>query len=211
MSHSQAIVHVTPMQRSGVKVSRREEKFPVIDGYAAVFYRADDPGTVYQLWEDFHERIMPGAFDRAIKEAHDARGLFNHDRNMLLGRVSSGTLRLSVDAIGLKYEIDAADTQAGRDTVTSIDRGDLSGSSFAFIPSRTVWVEEGDILIRQVEDLDLYDVGPVTFPAYQSTTTSLRSAQREEVEREVAEWRASRVTPDEIAVRQRMVQLGEGG
>src|SRR5688572_16918348 len=66
------------------------------------------------------------------KGTHDARALFNHDPNMLLGRAGAGTLRLSTDARGLRYEIDIPDTTVGRDVATSIARGDLAGSSFAF-------------------------------------------------------------------------------
>lgn len=198
---------MTPHERSAVTVTRRENQPTLITGYAAVFYREGDSGTQYRLWDDFYERIMPGAFDRAINEAHDARGLFNHGRDNLLGRVSARTLRLSVDAVGLRYEIDAPDTTVGRDVLVSIERGDLSGSSFAFLPQRIVWIEEGDVLIRQVEDLDLYDVGPVTFPAYESTTTSVRAADREQLQREIDTWRAGRVNPDEIAVRCRLAEI----
>ncbi len=200
-------LHVTPHARSRVNVTRRENQPAMITGYAAVFFRASDPGTEYELWDGFRERIMPGAFDRAIREQHDARALFNHGRDHLLGRVSARTLRLSVDATGLRYEIDVPDTTIGRDTLVSIDRGDLSGSSFAFVPTRTVWVEEGDVLIAQVEDLDLYDVGPVTFPAYESTSASVRSATREELLDEVTRWRASRANPDEVAVRMALLRM----
>lgn len=203
------MIHVTPCQRSAVRLQRRDDKPTIIEGYAAVFYKEGDAGTQYQLWDSCYERIMPGAFDRALQEVHDVRGLFNHNRDHLLGRVSSGTLRLSVDSVGLKYELDAPDTTIGRDTLTSIERGDLSGSSFAFIPipTRSVWVKEGDTEIRLIEDLDLYDVGPVTFPAYQSTTTSVRSASREEVMKELEAWRASRMNPDEVEVRMQLVRL----
>jgi HK97 family phage prohead protease len=127
------------------------------------------------MFDDLHERILPGTFDRAIRDSHDVRALANHDKNQLLGRTSSGTCRLSVDEIGLRYEIDLPDTQAGRDVGTSIQRGDLDGSSFSFVPTRVSWVEEGRLMIRQVEDVDLYDVGPVTFPAYAGTSSGLRS------------------------------------
>lgn len=193
-----------------VHVTKREGKAPVIEGYAAVFYSLADPGSEYQLWDDFYERIMPGAFNRALQEKHDARGLYNHNRDHLLGRISAGTLRLSVDSKGLKYEIDAPDTQVGRDVVTSLERGDLDGSSFAFIPKRTLWIEEGDKLIRQIEDLDLFDVGPVTYPAYESTTSNVRSAERSELMKELQEWRKSRPNDaDIVGMKLRQISLDD--
>lgn len=98
---------------------------PKIVGYAAVFNTRSD-----LLGGFFVELIAPGAFDEVLTQ--DTRGLFNHDPNYLLGRTTSGTLRLSVDARGLAYEIDTPDTLTIRDLVVApIARGDMSGSSFA--------------------------------------------------------------------------------
>jgi HK97 family phage prohead protease len=115
-----------------VKVETRADGGQTLVGYAAVFYRDGDAGTEYRLGPDVVERIAPTAFNRALQEKHDARALFNHDPNMLLGRAGAGTLRLSVDARGLRYEIDLPETNVGKDVAASISRGDLSGSSFAF-------------------------------------------------------------------------------
>lgn len=184
------------------RVERRgdgEDAQRVIVGYAAVFYRADDPGTEYQLYEDMYERIMPGAFDAAIREPDVVRALTNHDENWLLGRSDQGTLRLSVDATGLRYEIDPPDTQAGRDTVALLERGDLDGSSFGFRiwggkRGKSVWVDEvrdgRDITVREIQDLELVDVGPVTFPAYEATAAGVRSGfDSEEVHEDLQRWR----------------------
>jgi HK97 family phage prohead protease len=170
-----------------------------IVGYAAVFYNAADPGTEYQLWRDTYERIMPTAFDSALRE-DTVRGLTNHDVQWLLGRSDLGTLRLSVDKVGLRYEIDPPDTQAGRDTLALLARGDLDGSSFSFATfgrrGRTVWVEETrdgrTVEIREVHDLELFDVGPVTFPAYQSTTAGARdqaASEHHEARSDRDRWR----------------------
>lgn len=163
-----------------VQLVKRDGERPVLVGYGAVFYKAGDPATEYQLWSDTYERIMPGAFDRALRE-DDVRSLFNHDSNIVLGRNRAGTLKLSVDEKGLKYETTPPDTQLCRDQVlTPIDRGDVSGSSFMFVPIRTVWVEEvregRTFYFRNLEDVQLWEVGPVVFPAYEGTTTGLRAA-----------------------------------
>lgn len=196
------------MKLSGTKQTRatnqpptlvkRADGLPAITGYAAVFYDAADPGTEYRLWSDMVERVRPGAFDRAIRE-DDVRALFNHDEDKVLGRTVSKTCRLSVDAKGLRYEIDPPDTQCGRDVVTVLGRGDVSGSSFAFIPTRTSWEEIRDAdtgaitYVRWIEDVKLYDVGPVTFPAYQSTEAGTRNdGPPDDVRAEFDAWRAGR-------------------
>lgn len=151
-----------------------------IVGYAAVFHSEADPGTEYELWSDpamrAVERIARGAFSRAVKEGDDCRACFNHDPNMLLGRTSSGTLRLSEDETGLRYENDLPDTQLARDVAELVDRGDVNGSSFGFVVEQESWRESEEpdgkrVAVRTIESVRLLDVGPVTYPAYASTTT----------------------------------------
>lgn len=163
----------TPAARA--KVEKRAEGRRVLVGYGAVFYRAGDSGTEYELWPGYVERILPGAFDRALRE-DDVRGAFNHDPSLILGRTSAGTMRLSVDEIGLKYEIDLPDTTAGRDIEVSVERGDVTGSSFMFNITDSGERKENDVWISELKGIRLYETGPVTFPAYEATTTGMRSA-----------------------------------
>jgi uncharacterized protein len=174
-----------PQARSGVKLeSRAEGKPKVLRGYAAVFFDEADPeGTEYWLWSDVVERLAPGCFDRAIKEKHDARCVFNHDADQLLGRVSAGTLRLSVDAKGLIYECDEdANDPDWQRVAAKVDRGDITGSSFAFMPTLTTWTEvkseQSSYWVRTIQDVDLYDASPVTWPAYTGTTSGRSDSQR---------------------------------
>ncbi|MFO8012113.1 MAG: HK97 family phage prohead protease [Phycisphaerae bacterium] len=155
-----------------IRVERRDDGGPVIAGYAAVFEPAEaDLGL-------FIERIRKGAFARALEERQDARALFNHDPNQVLGRASSGTLTLREDEKGLAFEIEPPDTQIGRDTVAVIERGDVDGCSFSFRTRRDEWTEPEDGPIeRVVLDVDLIDVGPVTFPAYPDTEVAVRSLE----------------------------------
>jgi uncharacterized protein len=140
-------------------------------GHAAVFHTE---ATISGL---FREVIAPGAFRKSIKEA-DVRALFNHDPNFVLGRNRAGTLRLSEDGRGLAYEIDLPDTAVARDLYTSIERGDISQSSFAFKVVREQRAEpaKGETLpLFTVQEAKLFDVSPVTYPAYDATDVSAAS------------------------------------
>lgn len=143
------------------------KKKPVIRGYAALFQSdSQDLGG-------FVERILPGAFDGVIQRGTDVVALYNHDPMFLLGRESSGTLRLSVDERGLRYEIDPPESRA--DVIEAIERGDVRGSSFAFKVkgSGEKWSKTADgRQLREIREIDgLFDVGPVLKPAYSATET----------------------------------------
>jgi HK97 family phage prohead protease len=149
----------------------RDAGKPKIAGYAAMFgVRSEDFGG-------WCEVISPDAFDACLATNPDVRALFNHDPSLILGRTASGTLTLTKDATGLGYEIDPPDTQTARDLLVSMDRGDISQSSFGFICRNASWGydEVSGIEIRTIKQADLFDVSPVTFPATTSTTSGLRS------------------------------------
>ena len=109
------------------------------------------------------------------------RGLFNHDPNMILGRTPD-TLRLAEDSVGLQYEIEPPDTQYARDLLVSLDRGDVDQSSFAWRVRETSWeepTEDRPYPIRHLIKFErLYDVSPVTFPAYPTTSAEARDMAR---------------------------------
>lgn len=142
---------------------------PIAEGYAAVFGRRSlDLGG-------FTEVIDPAAFTKTVREA-DVVALWNHDDNALLGRVTSGTLRLSIDEHGLRYDVDLPDTSAGRDLLALLKRKDVRGSSFGFRTIRDKWDQDEDGLItRTLLEVALIDVSPVARPAYPDTDAALRS------------------------------------
>lgn len=153
----------------GMRVDARAKDEPqMIVGHAAVFDTETDIGGY------FLERVAPGAFKRAIKE-DDVRSLFNHDANFVLGRTAAGTLTLREDDTGLWTETVLPDTQFARDLKVSIARGDISQMSFAFRVKAEKWEERGDVWVRTIEDVELFDVSPVTFPAYPTTDVGVRS------------------------------------
>lgn len=157
-----------------VKVTRAKSGEVRIRGYGAVFYDGS-PETEFELWPGTVERIIPGAFDRAIKE-DDVRGLFNHNPDLVLGRTSSKTMKLSVDGKGLKYAITPGSTQTARDVIQHIKRRDVTGSSFSFEYTNRGWVKADDgRTVLEVRGVKLYDTGPVTFPAYPATDAQARS------------------------------------
>lgn len=146
------------------------EKSPIV-GHAAVFGEETIIGSYYS----FREKIEKGAFARAIKEKQDVRALFNHDENLILGRTASGTLELEEDEVGLLYTIDPPDTSVARDLMESLRRGDVNQSSFAFYVRKQQFIEEeGKPPLRIIQDVDLLDVSPVTFPAYEGTDVGMR-------------------------------------
>lgn len=140
-------------------------------GYAATFDQLSvDLGG-------FIEKIAPGAFTEALVDA-DCRCLRNHCDESILGRQSAGTLRLSEDDTGLFFECDLPDTSVGRDIAESVRRRDIQGCSFQFVLAEggEAWDFQVDPPVRTITRFSqLLDVGPVTFPAYESTVVDMRS------------------------------------
>ncbi len=139
-----------------------------IVGYAAKF-----GVNSLEIDGEFIERIDPSAFGivaerRGRKRPLETRALWNHDANYPLARYP-GTLRMTVDEVGLRYEFPVPDTTYGRDIASNIRAGIVKGSSFSFtVPSDGAsWSVEDGRSIRTIQRIDsLLDVGPVTFPAY---------------------------------------------
>src|ERR1700682_4957169 len=98
-------------------------KLKMLSGYGAKYNTRSLP---LGWFEEFREVIAAGAFDETLAKGDDVRFLFNHDPNIVLGRTTSRTLRLSSDSTGLKFEVEPPDTQAARDIMTTIERGDVS-------------------------------------------------------------------------------------
>ncbi len=154
---------------------------PKIKGYAAKFNKwSFDLGG-------FREKIKKGAFDEALEKS-DVRALKNHDPNLILGRTTSGTLKLSTNSVGLITEIDPPDTTTGRDIVEEIRRKDITGMSFSFVTAEDDWkyLEDGSVERTIIKVDELYDISTVTFPAYPDTSVAVRSidAHQKNVEQE---------------------------
>jgi HK97 family phage prohead protease len=142
-------------------------------GYAALY---DSPTTLG--W--YEESIAPGAFDDVMQD--DVRCLFNHDPNFVLARSQKGqgTLKLELDSKGLRYSYTTPDRQFAKDLQDMILTGDVSQSSFSFRVKLAEWTYAegpGEMDKRRITKLErLYDVAPVTYPAYADTSIAKRSA-----------------------------------
>ena len=141
-------------------------------GYGAVFNSmSNDLGG-------FREYISPEAFEGRMDD--DVRFLFNHDPNYVLARTTNGTLRMSVDEKGLRYEADMPNTSTARDLVELLKNGTVNQSSFAFIVEDDSWEMKDGMNIRTINKVSrLYDLSSVVYPAYSeaSSSVALRSMQ----------------------------------
>ena len=158
-----------------------------IEGHAAVFDSwSETLGGIFP----FKEKVRKGAFSESIGR-DDIRALFNHDPNYVLGRNRAGTLELEEDDVGLRVRITPPDTSWARDITTSIRRGDISQMSIGFVVEDDEWSSKDGIDTRELKKVRLFDVSPVTFPAYTATDVGVRAMQEYDVykteQRKVAE------------------------
>jgi uncharacterized protein len=153
------------------------ESRPHIVGHAAVFNSLSE-----MLW-GFREIIATGAFKDAIEKS-DVRALVNHEPSFVLGRKKNGTLKLWEDERGLAIDIDPPETQWADDLLISIGRGDIDQMSFGFTVAEDSWDTVDGETRRTILRVDeLFDVSPVTFPAYPETDTALRARFAERIEK----------------------------
>lgn len=154
------------------RVQRSEGSKPVLTGYAAVFDQKIDFGP-------FTESVARGAFQDSLANKDDVRALFNHDPNFVLGRSTNGSLLMEEDSKGLLVRIELPDTQFARDLAVSVDRGDVSQMSFGFwIEAEEMIRNEGEKTHFKIVKAKLFDVSPVTFPAYPTTEVELQRQLR---------------------------------
>ena len=158
---------------SNVQLRSADEGSRTIEGYAFKF----EMWSRKIMW--FYEKIARGAADDLKFDEMDVLALFNHSNDKVLARTISKTLGLELDEIGLRYWFDAPNTTAGNDLIESVRRGDIQHSSFSFVlaPGGDKWTvdENGDERRTLVKFASIFDVSPVTQPAYLDTTVAQRS------------------------------------
>ena len=174
------------------RMESAEQNGNTIRGYAAV-YNSDS-----EWMGGFYEQIERGAFDDVMND--DVRAYFNHDENLLLGRVSSGTLRIGTDARGLFYEVDLPNTTYANDLAELMKRGDVNQSSFAFLIDADRWEQRDGKTYRIIEKVSrLLDVSPVAQPAYPDATSELKKRDLETETKEETETAAAETVASESA------------
>ena len=141
-----------------------------IVGHAIVFdSRSRDLGG-------FIEIIKPSAVDRSL--GGDVVALYNHDAGAVLGRTPK-TLRLSKDDRGLTFDLDPAPTQAGREALELVRRGDLRGASFGFKTVKDSWSRDGNLTVRTLIDIELLEISLTAMPVYTATDVALAARSRQ--------------------------------
>ena len=160
---------------SDLQIRQQEDgsKGRTITGYAAKFDTWSEP-----IYGWFVEKIARGAFEKT--DMSDVIMVFNHDISGVLARTTSGTLKLSVDETGLRFEFEAPDTTLGNDMLELVRRGDISKCSFKFVVETDEWRYADDANKLEYDERTvkaiarLYDVSLVTYPAYKDTEASVR-------------------------------------
>lgn len=174
--------------RASVDDTDSEDRLGTFHGYAAMF----DEDTTIRSWEgEFVERIARGAFAKTIQErGNKIKALFNHGFDPSIGDKPLGRIDvIREDERGLYVEFGLDDTSYNRDLVASLRSGAIDGMSFQFSVVKDDWDHPDEGLPqRTLREVKLYEVGPVTFPAYEATTAGVRSREGFEA------WRTARFT-----------------
>ena len=159
----------------------------VLSGYAAVFdvptsKQAQFPGT---------ETIARGAFTKALESAGNVRATVDQSTGTvgLLGTTAAGTLRLSQDDVGLRYEIDLPDTSTGRDVRALVARGDVQGASFMAKMDRAT-IERTATGVVHHNFPELFDICITAMPAYAETSVAARTSAGQPLSAQLATIRA---------------------
>lgn len=154
-----------------------------ISGYAARF------GDEAVIGGDFRERLAKSAFSRTLKDHPDVVMLLDHDSGRVLGRTNAGTLTLKPDNIGLYFSLDVdTSTPEGQSALGTVGRQDVKGCSFGFRVRAEEWQDGGRRLpLRTITDVDLHEITLTAFPAYPTTSASMRSDNHANASRRRAE------------------------
>lgn len=166
----------------GVELREDAEERPVLNGHFAVFDQWTEIDSDFE--GHFMERLAPGAFAQSINTKRDQiRVLFQHGQDPQIGNKPLGPIQeLREDKVGAYYEVPLSDTSYNRDLVQLLKDG-LLGASFRFSvmkerfdrnPTKSPYNPDA-LPERTIQEVDLMEFGPVTFPAYAGATAGVRS------------------------------------
>lgn len=176
------------VERRSASISSINVDTRIVEGYAIVFNSQSEV-------LGFYETISPSAVTEDTINTSDVFCLFNHNPDKVLARCryGEGSLSLSIDEKGLKYSFQAPNTELGNELIEHIRRGEIDGSSFAFIVSADegseVWENINGTTHRTINKIEcLVDVSPVWQPAYSATSVNARAKEMlNEMEKEKLE------------------------
>jgi HK97 family phage prohead protease len=145
-----------------------------VEGYAMLF---DTESSNLS----FSEVISRSAITEETLKQSDVFACIDHDRNkgiLARSRYGAGSLSLTIDDKGLKYQFSLPDTPVGQELRSYLERGEINSSSFAFTVAAEEWSSVGDKYTRNVNSIDrIYDVSPVFNAAYDGTDVTLRGTE----------------------------------
>ena len=137
--------------------------------------------TEVEIWPGFFEKIRSGALSDSLKDGSVKKSFFNHNPSFVLSTTESDpALELKDESDGLRFKSPIPDTTYGNDLRENLKRKNVRGASFSFDVDKEgeiITVDEKGNWHREITKATLYEIGPVTNPAYESTEVSLRSVE----------------------------------
>ena len=157
--------------------SNEDNSAQTISGYINKF------NTMSQFM-GFYEQVAPGAFDKTLSDGHNIFAMYNHDSNKILGSTRGGSLTLSVDNIGLKFNLEInSNISYANDVYELVKSGDIQGCSFGFFVLADEWSFTEDMAdLRTITEVELIEVTITPFPAYLDSEASCRSYEKHNLE-----------------------------
>ncbi len=149
-----------------------------IRGHASVF---DSPSN-NPLWGDKKEIIGRSAFNKTLKENKDIKSLYNHNTDKVLGSLRAETMNINIDDTGLYFEIEPAEKLRSyeEDLIISLERGDISGCSFGFVPIKAHYETRNGHKYVVIDELKLLEISLTPFPAYDQADADFRNEEKSE-------------------------------
>lgn len=151
-----------------IRTASLTRKDQALTGYAVKW-----DSLSHVLFDEFFEQFSPYAFRDHLAAGQDVLALWEHDPKSLLGRTSSGTLALSEDETGLHFALNPPDTQLGRDVLTMVERGDITGMSFGFRALKDHWNTARKPYVRTVHSAELREITITSLPAYPESAVEI--------------------------------------
>lgn len=188
------------------ELREREGDAGTVAGIACPFDTLTEDGALY----GFREKFAPGAFRNTLKDSgHDVKAFWMHNKEIILGSVRAGTLKLEETEKGLQFEIDLPNNTNGRNAAESIKRGDVDQVSFGFQPVKQEWNDkDNENIVRTITEADLFEVSPEAFGAYgDSTSVSTRAKDRKAEYDDYKNVRDKDKLNEEIKVNQNLIDL----